>query len=56
MRSVSSTPAGRRTVDPVAMIASSNVTVSVPPSESATSIVLASRKLPNPSISVMEFF
>jgi hypothetical protein len=56
MFSLSSTPGRSFTREPVAMIALVNVTVSVDPSAFATSIVLASRKVPRPSNSVMPFF
>ena len=56
MLSLNSTPGSSRTLDPVATIALSKVTVSVDPSAFATSIVFASRKVPRPSNSVIEFF
>ena len=50
------TPGSRRTVEPVAMIALSKVTVSVPPSAVLTSIVWSSTNEPRPSYSVILFF
>ena len=49
-------PGSSRVLLPVAMMALSNVTVSVPPSVSSTSMVLASVNVPCPSISVILFF
>ena len=54
--SESSVPGTSRVRLPVAMMALSNVTVSVPPSLSSTDSVLASVKAPRPWISVILFF
>ncbi len=52
----SDVPGTSRVLLPVAMIALSNVTVSVPPSLRSTESVLASVKVPRPWISVILFF
>ncbi len=54
--SLSCTPGSRRTFDPVAMIALSNVTSSVEPSAFATEMAFGPVKVPRPSYSVTLFF
>ena len=54
--SLSEVPGSSLVVEPVAMMALSNVTVSVPPLDSSTEMVLASVNGPLPSYSVILFF